>query len=44
LFDVSDPVLVMLTGSGLKDVKAAIQAVQPAPIVEPTLEALKKLL
>ncbi len=44
LFDASDPVLVMLTGSGLKDVKAAIQAVQPAPIVEPTLEALKKLL
>ncbi|NPV40829.1 MAG: threonine synthase [Anaerolineae bacterium] len=44
LFDVSDPVLVMLTGNGLKDVKAAIQAVQPAPIVEPTLEALKKLL
>jgi len=44
LFDVSDPVLGMLTGNGLKDVKAAIQAVQPAPIVEPTLEALKKLL
>ncbi len=44
LFDTSDPVLVMLTGSGLKDVKAAIQAVQPAPIVEPSLEALKKLL
>jgi len=44
LFDASDPVLVMLTGSGLKDVKAAIQAVQPAPIIEPTLEALKRLL
>lgn len=44
LFDASDPVLVMLTGSGLKDIKAAIQAVQPAPIVEPSLEALKKIL
>jgi threonine synthase len=40
----SDPVLVMLTGSGLKDVKAAISAVKEAPIVKPTLEALKKVL
>jgi threonine synthase len=39
-----DPVLVMVTGSGLKDVKAATSAVQPAPIIEPTLEALKKVL
>ena len=39
-----DPVLVMITGSGLKDVKAATSAVQPAPIIEPTLEALKKVL
>ena len=39
-----DPVLVMITGSGLKDVKAATNAVQPAPIIEPTLEALKKVL
>lgn len=38
------PVLVMNTGSGLKDVRAAMQAVQPAPIIEPTLEALKKIL
>ncbi len=44
LFDASDPVLVMLTGSGLKDIKAAIQAVQAAPIVEPSLDALKKIL
>jgi threonine synthase len=34
----------MNTGSGLKDVKAAMQAVHPAPIIEPTLEAVKKLL
>lgn len=39
-----DPVLVMITGSGLKDIKAATNAVQPAPIIEPTLEALKKVL
>jgi threonine synthase len=38
------PVLVINTGSGLKDVKAAMQAVQPAPIIEPTLEALKRIL
>ncbi|MFZ5855460.1 MAG: threonine synthase [Chloroflexota bacterium] len=39
-----DPVLVMNTGSGLKDVRAAMKAVVEAPIIEPTLEALKKIL
>jgi threonine synthase len=39
-----DPILVLNTGSGLKDVKAAMQAVQSAPIIEPTLEAVKKIL
>lgn len=39
-----DPVLVMNTGSGLKDVRAAMQAVQSAPVIEPTLEALKLIL
>lgn len=39
-----DPILVMNTGSGLKDVRAAMQAVQSAPIIEPTLSALKKIL
>jgi threonine synthase len=39
-----DPVLVLNTGSGLKDVRAAMQAVVEAPIIEPTLEAVKKLL
>ena len=38
------PVLVMNTGSGLKDVRAALQAVQSAPVIEPTLEAVKKVL
>jgi len=39
-----DPILVLNTGSGLKDVRAAMQAVVEAPIIEPTLEAVKKLL
>ena len=39
-----DPVLVVNTGSGLKDVRAALQAVQSAPVIEPTLEAVKKVL
>jgi threonine synthase len=39
-----DPILVLNTGSGLKDVRAAMQAVVEAPIIAPTLEAVKKLL
>ena len=38
------PVLVINTGSGLKDVSAAMQAVQSAPIITPTLDAVKKIL
>ncbi|PWH12103.1 MAG: threonine synthase [Anaerolineae bacterium] len=36
------PVLVLNTGSGLKDVRAAMQAVASAPIIEPTLQAVKR--
>jgi threonine synthase len=39
-----DPVLVLNTGSGLKDVRAAMQAVQPALVVEPDLQAVKRAL
>ena len=39
-----DPILVLNTGSGLKDVRAAMSAVSPAPVIEPTLDAVKKLL
>jgi len=39
-----DPVLVLSTGSGLKDVKAAMQAVTAAPVIEPNLEAVKKVI
>ena len=37
-----DPVVVMNTGSGLKDVRAAMQAVREAPVIEPSMNALKK--
>ena len=37
-----EPVMVLNTGSGLKDVRAAMQAVIEAPVIEPTLEAVRK--
>jgi threonine synthase len=40
----NDPVLVINTGSGLKDVRAAMQAIAEPIIIEPKLEALKKVL
>ena len=39
-----DPVLVINTGSGLKDVRAAMKAVNEPLIIEPTLKALKKVI
>ena len=39
-----DPILVLNTGSGLKDVRAAMQAVTDALVIEPTLEAIKRIL
>jgi threonine synthase len=39
-----DPVLVLNTGSGLKDVRAAMRAAGEAPIIKPTLDAVKKIL
>ncbi len=39
-----DPVLVLNTGSGLKDIRAAMNAVNPPPVIEPTLKAVKNLL
>jgi threonine synthase len=44
LIKADDPVVVVNTGSGLKDVKAAMQSAGAAPIVAPTLEAVRKLL
>jgi threonine synthase len=40
----SDPILVLNTGSGLKDVNSAMRAVPQAPVIEPTLAALKGVL
>jgi threonine synthase len=39
-----DPVLVLSTGSGLKDVSAAMRAAADAPVIEPSLNAVKKVL
>jgi threonine synthase len=44
LVAADDPTLVLLTGSGLKDVKAAMQAVKEGPIIEPSMSALNKYL
>jgi hypothetical protein len=35
---------VLNTGSGLKDVNAARKAVAEAPVIEPTMEALRRAL
>ncbi len=40
----NDPILVLNTGSGLKDVKAAMKAASQAPVVQPSLQALKEAL
>ncbi|MEX1247231.1 MAG: threonine synthase [Anaerolineales bacterium] len=42
LIGAGDPVMVLNTGSGLKDVNAARKAVKDAPIIEPSLAALKR--
>jgi threonine synthase len=44
IVSAEDPIVVLNTGSGLKDVRATMQAVEPAPVIEPTLEAVKKVL
>jgi len=37
-----EDIMVLNTGSGLKDVSAAMRAVTEAPVIEPTLEAVKR--
>jgi threonine synthase len=41
IINPDDPVVVINTGSGLKDVKAATQSTLEAPVIEPTLEAVR---
>ena len=40
----TERIVVLLTGSGLKDVRAAMQAAGEAVVIEPTLEALRAAL
>jgi threonine synthase len=44
LIQPDEPVLVINTGNGLKDIRAAMQAVKEPHIIEPTLTALKKVM
>jgi threonine synthase len=44
LIDPADPVLVLITGSGLKDVRAVMRAVGEPPVIEPRLSSLLDLL
>ncbi len=44
LITAEDPILVLNTGSGLKDVRAAMRAVPAAPVIAPTLQAIKDIL
>ena len=37
-----DRILVLNTGNGLKDVRAALMAVKEAPVIAPNMDALKK--
>ncbi len=39
-----DPVVVINTGSGLKDVKSAMRAAGEAPVIEPSIEAVQRAL
>lgn len=43
LLTSDDLVLVFNTGSGLKDVRAAMQAVAEAPIIQPTIDEVKRV-
>ena len=40
----ADPALVLCTGNGIKDITAVQKAVPPAPVIEPTVQAVKRLL
>ncbi len=42
MIHADDPIVVINTGNGLKDVRAAMASVPPAPVIEPTMTALRK--
>jgi threonine synthase len=41
MVDPDERVVVLLTGSGLKDIASAMKTVPQPPVIEPTLEAVK---
>ena len=43
LVQPDDPIIVLNTGSGLKDIKASQKALPAAPVIQPTLQALRKV-
>jgi threonine synthase len=44
LLSPQEPVVVINTGSGLKDTRAAVKAVPEATVIEPSLNALKRVI
>jgi len=44
LITEKDAVVCLVTGNGLKDIRAAMQAIPPAPVIEPNMTALKKII
>ena len=44
IISADDPILVINTGSGLKDTRAAVRAVPEAKVIEPSLDALKRVI
>jgi threonine synthase len=44
IINSGDPVVVINTGSGLKDTRAAVRAVPEAKVIEPSLDALKRVI
>ncbi len=42
--DPHEPTVVINTGNGLKDIRAAMMAVKEAPVIEPSMSSLKKYL
>jgi threonine synthase len=44
LVDANETILVMNTGNGLKDVKAAMQAAGNAPIIEANLKDVRRVI
>jgi threonine synthase len=44
IIDLDEEIVVVVTGNGLKDVPSAVKAVGKAPLIEPTLEAVRRMM